>query len=89
MAWTFLDVWSRSQLISNELLSPAAKKDELISFSGPKRSFRRRNSADCKQRGTKWSAEGAERVPSQPARENPAAVSRFYGDFCVLREVKK
>ena len=40
-------------------------------FSGPKRSFGRRDSADCKQRGTKWSAEGAERVPSQPASRKP------------------
>ena len=58
-------------LISNVLLYPAVKRVELISFSGPKRSFGRRDSADCKQRGTKRSAEGAERVPSQPATRKP------------------
>ena len=38
------------------------KNVELINLSGPNQSIGRRNSADCKQRGTKWSAEGAERV---------------------------
>ena len=35
------------------LLPPAAKRVEFINFSGPKRSFGRRDSADCKQCGTK------------------------------------
>ena len=39
----------------------------LYFFSGPKRSFWRRDSADCRQRGTKWSTECAEQVPSQMA----------------------
>ena len=51
-------------------LTPAAKKGE-VNLSGPKRSFGRRDSVDCKQRGTKWSAEGAVRVPSQPAQRKP------------------
>ena len=67
MEWIYSDEWTRRFLISNVSLSSAAKRVELINLSGPKRSFRRRDSADCKQRGTKWSAEGIERVPSQAA----------------------
>ena len=33
-----------------------------FNFSGSKQSFGRCENADCKQRGTKWSAEGSERV---------------------------
>ena len=43
---------------SNVLLPPAAKRVKLINFSEPKRRFGRRDNADCKQRGEKWSAEG-------------------------------
>ena len=35
------------------LLPPAAKRVEFINFSGTKRSFGRRDSANCKQCGTK------------------------------------
>ena len=35
------------------------------------------DSADCKQRGTKWSAEGAERVPSQPVLRKPLSVKNL------------
>ena len=40
-------------------------------FSRPKQSFVQCDNADCKQYGTKWSAEGAEEVPSQPATRKP------------------
>ena len=50
--------------ISNVLVSSAAKRVQLISFSWPKRSSGERDSSYCKQRGTKRSAEGAGRVPS-------------------------
>ena len=63
MEWAYSDAWSRRLFNSIILLSRDAKRVELISFSGPKIV----DSDDCKQRGTKWSAEGAERVPSQPA----------------------
>ena len=57
------------QLVINSkvLILPAVKRVEFINFSGPKRSFGRRDSADCKHREMKWSVEGAERVLSQPA----------------------
>ena len=48
-------------------LPPASKRVELINFSGPNRRFGHCDSADCKQHGTKWSAQGPERVPSQTA----------------------
>ena len=57
---------------SNILLPPAAIRVELIIFSGPKWSFGQRDSADCKQRGTKWSAEVAESHRSLP-QGNPTA----------------
>ena len=38
---------------ANVLLPPDAKRVELINFSGPKLSFWRHDSADCKQCGTK------------------------------------
>ena len=44
---------------------------ELINFSGSKWSFGRCDSADCKHRGTKWSAEGSELVPSQSTSRKP------------------
>ena len=50
---------------------PAAKRLELINFSRTKRSFGRSDSADCKQCGMKWSAEGADRVAPQPASRKP------------------
>ena len=49
------------------LLPPAAKRVECIYLSGSKQSFGRRDRADCKQRGTKWNAEGSRRITSQPA----------------------
>ena len=46
-------------------ITTSCRKKGGVNFSGPKRSFGLRGrSVDCKQRGTKWIAEGAERVPS-------------------------
>ena len=59
---------------SNVLFHPAAKRVELTIFPDQSEALLRCDSA-CKQRGTKLSAEGAERVPSQSALENPAVVS--------------
>ena len=47
-------------VVNSYALPPATKRVELINFSGPKRGFGRRDDADCKQRGTKWSADGDE-----------------------------
>ena len=52
-------------------LLPAARRVEFILFFRPKLSFGQRRSADCKQRGGKWSAEVAELVSPQPATREP------------------
>ena len=53
---------------------------ELISFSVPKRSVGRRDSADCKQRRMKWSARPHRSLPHENPRE-------FYDDFWVLERL--
>ena len=57
-----------------------------FNFSGPKLSFGRRDSA-----GTKWSAEGAERVPSQPATREPCCrvwYSQLPGENIIFRIIE-
>ena len=60
-------LYNQCFLCYNYSLLPPKGWMELIAFSGPKQSFGMRDNADCKQRGTKWRAGGAERISSQPA----------------------
>ena len=47
----------------------------LVSFSGPKRSLGRRDSADCKQRGRSEAPKALSESHRSLHQENPAAVS--------------
>ena len=67
------------------IITSCHKMSGVYSFFWTKWSNGRRERTDCKQRGTKWNAEGAEGVSSQPTSRKPCLRWKCKFDFYFHR----